>query len=139
MHCFTIANLTSLRPVEVMESLQTAFEDITTNDTAAEHLLRPLYFVYLVLHLLIQLLNEPWTNQPAPDDCRAHFTLRELEQKVMEFNAWAFDVASRMLCHNNNKENTLACIGVISALFLDKTYMRCTVIGRLDDHRPPDH
>lgn len=33
--------------VEVMESLQTAFEDITTNDTAAEHLLRPLYFVYL--------------------------------------------------------------------------------------------
>ena len=63
-----------------MESLQTAFEDNTTNDTAAEHLLRPLYFVYLVLHLLIQLLNEPWTNQPAPDDCRVADAVPQQQQ-----------------------------------------------------------
>ena len=107
--------------------MQTAFEEITTNDTAEEHLLRLLYVVYLVTHLLIQLLGEPWMKEPQPDR-RAHFTREELEQKVVEFNAWAFDVASRTLCHGNNKENTLACIGVLSALFLDRTYMRCTVI-----------
>lgn len=126
--CYTITNLASLRPVEVMESLQTTFEDIMTNDTAEERLLRPLYFVYLVMHQLIQMVGEPWMKQPQPEGRNAHFTKEELEQKVTEFNMWAFDMVSRVLCHGNNKENTLACISVICALFFDKNYMRCTVI-----------
>ena len=70
---------------------------------------------------------------------KAHFTKAAFEERLVGFNKWVFGVASRLLCHNYNKENTLSSIGVLCSLFLDCHYMTCTVIGSLDKHRPPDH
>ena len=136
---YRLCYLVAVRPVEMMGIVKDTFEDITTNDTAEEHLVWLLSFVYLMLNLLAQMTNEPWMKETGTETGKAHFAKAAFEERLVGFNEWVFGVASRLLCHNYNKENTLSSIGVLCSLFLDCHYMTCTVIGSLDNHRPPDH
>lgn len=155
---YRLCYLVAVRPVEMMDIVKDTFEDITTNDTAEEHLVWLLNIVYLMLNLLAQMANEPWMTEAGKENKevgtetgkeenkevvketgKAHFTKTAFEERLVGFNKWVFGVASRLLCHNYNKENTLSSIGVLCSLFLDCHYMTCTVIGSLDKHRPPDH